>query len=90
MCLLHFICTSLMYYFSFTEANHGVLCVNIDSNKCQFCSGKWKDLDKRALGWLFLNALAGYLMHYPMVLCTSNMKSILPSPFAMTPHRFHT
>ncbi|PUZ41818.1 hypothetical protein GQ55_9G535300 [Panicum hallii var. hallii] len=25
-----------------------------------FESGKWKDLDKRALGWLFLNALAGY------------------------------
>ncbi|OEL29614.1 hypothetical protein BAE44_0009363 [Dichanthelium oligosanthes] len=24
-----------------------------------FESGKWKDLDKRALGWLFLNALAG-------------------------------
>ncbi|KAF8718844.1 hypothetical protein HU200_025151 [Digitaria exilis] len=38
-----------------------------------FESGKWKDLDKGALGWLFLNAFAGYLMNYP---CTSNMNLI--------------
>ena len=50
------------HYLSFMELKQtGTLHVTIDSNKSHFCSGKWKHLDKRALGWLFLNALAGYL-----------------------------
>ncbi|TKV99799.1 hypothetical protein SEVIR_8G067350v4 [Setaria viridis] len=31
-----------------------------------FESGKWKELDKKALGWLFINAFAGYSL--PMAL----------------------
>ena len=50
------------HYLSFMELKQtSTLHVTIDSNKSHFCSGKWKHLDKRALGWLFLNALAGYL-----------------------------